>query len=154
MLPQLEKTGSGSRSANLVGRWSLKGGPMPREHLSRDATAIVAELRLIGAKLDGIAGGLGSSGGGSGNAAILAKLGQVQTEVENMAGELDALQAEVSRNTDVDSSAITLLTGLSQKIQDLINAGSNPAQLQAFADSLKASSDSLAAAVTANTPVA
>lgn len=82
------------------------------------------------------------------------KIGLVIEKEIAMAGELDALKAEVSRNTNVDSSAIALLNGLSQKIQDLINAGGNPADFQALADSLKGSSDSLAAAITANTPAA
>lgn len=87
-------------------------------------------------------------------ALILQKLGVVIQKEIDMAGELDALKGEVSRNTDVDQSAIVLLNGLSAKIQELINNGSNPADLQALADSLKGSSDSLAAAITANTPAA
>jgi hypothetical protein len=48
---------------------------------------------------------------------------------------MTALETEVARNTDVDNSAIALINGLP------------------LADSMKASSDALAAAVTANTPV-
>lgn len=93
-----------------------------------------------------------SSGVGEKLGQIISAIQTTNTEVHAMAGELDALQAEVARNTDVDASAIALLTGLSAKIQALIDAGADPVKLQAFADSLKASSDSLAAAVTANTP--
>lgn len=85
---------------------------------------------------------------------VFQRLGLVIEKEIAMAGELDALKAEVARNTDVDSSAVTLLNGLAAKIQELINAGGNPADFQALADNLKNSSDSLAAAVTANTPAA
>lgn len=66
-----------------------------------------------------------------------------------MAKELDTLEQEVARVTSVDESAVALLTGLAAKIEELKN---DPVKLQAFADSLKTNSDSLAAAVTANTP--
>jgi hypothetical protein len=63
--------------------------------------------------------------------------------------QLDALTAEVTRNTDVDNSAIALINGLAAQIIALKN---DPVALQALADSMKASSDALATAVTANTP--
>lgn len=66
-----------------------------------------------------------------------------------MSAQLDALTAEVARNTSVDQSAIALLNGLSQQISDLKN---DPAALQALADSLSSSSNDLAAAVLQNTP--
>lgn len=63
--------------------------------------------------------------------------------------QLDALTAEVTRNTEVDAGAIALINGLAAKIVELKN---DPVALQALADSMKSSSDALAAAVTANTP--
>lgn len=66
-----------------------------------------------------------------------------------MSQELDQLEQEVSRNTEVDQSAITLLTGLAAQIEAL---KTDPVKLQALADSLRGSSDALAAAVVANTP--
>jgi len=74
-----------------------------------------------------------------------------------MALSLEALEAEVARNTSVDGSAIVLIQGLVAKIEELIAASGNtvdPAALQALVDSLKGSSDGLAAAVAANTPAA
>lgn len=65
--------------------------------------------------------------------------------------ELDALTAEVTRNTEVDQSAIALITGLAAKIETLKN---DPVALQALADSMRGSTDQLAAAVVANTPAA
>ena len=65
--------------------------------------------------------------------------------------DLTALTAEGTRNSDVDQSAILLLNGLAAQIVAL---KSDPVALQALADQLKASSDKLAEAVTANTPAA
>jgi hypothetical protein len=65
--------------------------------------------------------------------------------------DLSALTAEVTRNTEVDQSAIVLLTGLAAQIEAM---KTDPAALQGLADSLRGSSDALAAAVVANTPVA
>lgn len=77
---------------------------------------------------------------------------QLITKEEHTMAALSDLQAEVARNTEVDISAIALIQGLAAKIQELIDAGADPAALQALVDSLKGSSDALAAAVTANTP--
>lgn len=66
-----------------------------------------------------------------------------------MALDLSQLEAEVTRDNDVNSSAATLLTRLSELVA--ATAG-DPAKVQALADQLKAQSDALAAAVTANTP--
>ena len=74
--------------------------------------------------------------------------------ITQMASQLDALTAAVARNTDVTESAITLLNGLKQKLDELIAAGSDPAALQALADSLGAETQKLADAVTVNTPAA
>ena len=65
--------------------------------------------------------------------------------------DLGPLTAEVTRNTEVDDSAVALLNGLSAKIVELKN---DPVALQALADQLKGSSDKLAAAIVANTPAA
>jgi hypothetical protein len=77
-------------------------------------------------------------------------LEQSKTREIKMASDLTALEAEVARNTEVDQSAIVLLQGLATQIEALKN---DPVKLQAFVDSLRGSSDALAAAVTANTPV-
>jgi len=65
--------------------------------------------------------------------------------------DLTALTVEVARNTTVDESAIALLTGLAAQIEAL---KTDPAALQALADTMRGSSDALAAAVLANTPAA
>ena len=64
---------------------------------------------------------------------------------------LDVLTAQVTANTDVEASAIQLLTNLSAA---LVAAKNDPVAVQALADQLKISGDKLAAAVVANTPAA
>jgi hypothetical protein len=66
-----------------------------------------------------------------------------------MARELDDLQAEVARNTDVEQSALTLIQGLRDQLDQ---AGTDPVKLQALRDQLAQNDDALAAAVAANTP--
>jgi hypothetical protein len=82
---------------------------------------------------------------------IIQMLSESKEREKKMATDLSALQAEVTRNGEVDQSAIVLLNGLAAKIEEL---KADPVALQAFADSLKGSSDQLAAAVVANTPAA
>lgn len=65
--------------------------------------------------------------------------------------QLDDLEAQVKANTDVEASAVTLIQGLAAKIAA---AGTDPAKLTALQNELKSSADSLAAAVSANTPSA
>jgi ABC-type transporter Mla MlaB component len=71
------------------------------------------------------------------------------TEGKAMSKELDALRAEVERNTAVDQSAIALLAGLAKQIEDMKD---DPVALQALADELRTRNDELAGAVAANTP--
>ncbi len=73
---------------------------------------------------------------------------------------LDALSAQVAANTTVEASAVTLINGIAQRVQDAITAAtaggasaSDLAPIQAEVDAMKASADALAAAVQANTPV-
>lgn len=70
-----------------------------------------------------------------------------------MAGELDALEAQVAQENTVIDSAITLLSQLHTMLQDAINSG-NPARIQAVVDEIAAKQQALADAVTANTPAA
>lgn len=66
-----------------------------------------------------------------------------------MAGELDALTAQVADNTSVEGSAVQLL----QNLHDLlVQAGTDPTKLAALTTTLKTSRDALAAAIVANTP--
>jgi len=63
--------------------------------------------------------------------------------------DLTGLTAQVAENTEVEASAIVLITGLAAQIESM---KTDPIALQALADSLNGTSDQLAAAVAANTP--
>jgi chromosome segregation ATPase len=82
-------------------------------------------------------------------AAIQTLTQAVQAEEKTLAGELAALQAQVTQNTQVEESAVTLIKGLADQIAAL---KTDPAALQALSDSLKASAGDLSTAITANTP--
>ena len=78
------------------------------------------------------------------------KLNLVLGLEKTMSKELDDLKAEVTENTTVVGSAITLLNNLSQMLKDAIASG-DPAELTALAATLDKNSSDLAAAVAANT---
>src|SRR6266478_6948214 len=78
-------------------------------------------------------------------------LQQILLKENSMSQELDALIAEVARNTTVEKSALAAIQGLSAKLTE---AGNDPAKLAKLRADLAANDDERAAAVTANTPVA
>lgn len=59
------------------------------------------------------------------------------------------LKTQVAASTSVEGSAVILINGFAAQ---LASAGTDPVALAALHDSLKSSSDALAAAVAANTP--
>jgi hypothetical protein len=65
-----------------------------------------------------------------------------------MSAELERLTAEVTETKTAIDSAITLITGLAERIRQLQN---DPVALTALADELDAKQAELAAAVAANT---
>jgi len=71
---------------------------------------------------------------------------------------LTQLKADVAALTTVEQSAVALLNGLTAQIQQLINAGGDPAKtladIQQVVSGVEADTAELAAAVTANTPAA
>lgn len=70
--------------------------------------------------------------------------------------DLSGLQAAVARNNTVDTSAAELIRGIAQRISDAIAADdiTDATNINALVTELNASSDSLAAAVSENTPAA
>jgi hypothetical protein len=68
-----------------------------------------------------------------------------------MSEQLDKLTTEVTETVTIQQSAILLLQGLSAQIAAMKD---DPIALQGLADSLDASSNALAEAIAANTPVA
>lgn len=76
---------------------------------------------------------------------------QLTREIQKMATNLDALTAQVQKNSDAVDSAIVLIQGLRQQI---IDAGTDPAKLLELTNSLKQDEQQLADAVVVNTPAA
>lgn len=74
-----------------------------------------------------------------------------QHEVHAMATALDSLADQVSANTQVETSAIQMIQGLADQLRQ---AGTDPAKIAQLQQSLDQSASRLAAAITANTPVA
>jgi hypothetical protein len=75
----------------------------------------------------------------------------ISKEVHNMSLALEQLTKQIEANTEVESSAITLLHELAGRIDAHKN---DPAELSKLVTLLKTSGDSLAAAIVANTPAA
>lgn len=83
---------------------------------------------------------------------FIIKLLKKETEIiMSNADQLAKLQADVTAETTVNQSAITLLQGLKAQLDA---AGTDPTALAALSASLEANTQALSDAVTANTPVA
>lgn len=80
----------------------------------------------------------------------MAGIKSLNSKSEKMGQELDTLTQEVAEAKTVMASALTLIKGFKQKLDDAIAAG-NPAKLTELSTELDASSNELAAAVAENT---
>lgn len=63
--------------------------------------------------------------------------------------DISGLEAQVASTNTVQGSAAALINGFATRLAD---AGTDPVKLQALQDDLRSHTDSLAAAVSANTP--
>jgi len=82
---------------------------------------------------------------------ILQAIAAIARNQEIIMGELDTLKTEVSETTTVMASAVTLLQGLKQKLDEAIASG-NPEALAALSAELDTNTNALAQAITENTP--
>lgn len=82
---------------------------------------------------------------------IEAKIDQLLKNERTIIMDLTTLQAQVEQTLTVEQSAVTLINGLAAQIAA---AADDPAKVSALAAQLKSSADTLAAAITANTPAA
>ena len=67
---------------------------------------------------------------------------------------LDDLRVAAAESASVSQSAVVAINALADKIQEVINNGGDPAELQALVDSLRADDAKVAAAIVARTPAA
>jgi|ERR1700722_7086228 len=93
--------------------------------------------------------------------AITKGINNLSTQTNALDAQIANLTADVSAETSVEQSAITLINGIPGLIATAVTAaqaaGATPAELTALTTlgaSISASSAALSAAVTANTPVA
>jgi hypothetical protein len=84
----------------------------------------------------------------SNQAVILSKLQILSAQGTTEMADLSALQTEVTNNTTVEQSAITLINGLAAQITA---AGTDPVALGALVTQLQTNDAALAQAVAANT---
>jgi hypothetical protein len=84
--------------------------------------------------------------------ALLPAINSLLQKVDQMSQDLSQLKAAVAANTSIIGSAITLIQGFSAKLQDAINAGADPVELQSIVDELNSQDVALSAAILANTP--
>lgn len=80
---------------------------------------------------------------------LIRKVDTLNEGVTNMAADLTTLTAQVKANTDLEASAVQLITGIAAQLKA---AQTDPAQVAALANQLQTSATALAAAITANTP--
>lgn len=81
--------------------------------------------------------------------AILALAIVLNRRIKNMAGELERLTTEVAETRGVVASAIALIKGFKQALDEAI-AANDPAALTALSDSLDAGQQELAQAIAEN----
>lgn len=90
-------------------------------------------------------------------AAIGPQLTRIEAALNALKGSvmptLDDVLTEVTRNTSVTQSAVTLLQSLGQQLQAAL-ANGDTAKVQQILSAMQANDNSLAAAITANTPAA
>lgn len=84
---------------------------------------------------------------------IVSREGRIERQGKLLMATLADVQAKVTAEGTVVDSAVVLLKGLKDQLDAAI-ASNDPAALQALSDSIGSQTDSLAAAVAANTPVA
>lgn len=80
---------------------------------------------------------------------ILAQLHQLFVKVTHMSQQIDALVTQVSETNSVMDSAIVLLRGLKQRLDE---AGTDPVKLEELRAALDSKEQELAQAIVENTP--
>ena len=134
--------------------------------MSRETDRILKEQAIANAKLDKVVEGLSMLLGekncrvdiylhfpetGAGLERIEAKLDTIITKENQQMAAIDDLEREVSEQTTVISSAVTLLQELKRMLDEAIASGSME-RVAAVAAQLDSHSQALAEAVAANTP--
>lgn len=91
--------------------------------------------------------------------AILGALDRIERALKTIAIEeliqmatLQDVKDAVANNTTVTGSAVVAINKLADKLQEVINAGADPAALQELVDVMRSDDTNLATAIAARTP--
>ena len=84
-------------------------------------------------------------------ALVLDKLDSIKKEGAIGMAWIDDMRTALENNTSVSQSAVVALNALADKVQELINGGADPDELQAFVDTLRANDAALSEAIKAGT---
>jgi hypothetical protein len=98
-------------------------------------TRLLKELRRMNRKLD----------------LVIEKLDIIEAEGVIEMAWIDDMRAELANNTSVSQSAVVAVNTLADKVQELINSGADPDELQAFVDTLRANDTAVSEAIKART---
>ena len=98
-------------------------------------TRLLKELRRVNRKLD----------------LVIEKLDIIEAEGVIEMAWIDEMRTEIENNTSVSQSAVVAVNALADRVQELINSGADPAELQAFVDTLRANDAALSEAIKART---
>ena len=98
-------------------------------------TRLLKELRRVNRKLD----------------LVIEKLDIIEAEGVIEMAWIDEMRTEIENNTSVSQSAVVAVNALADRVQELINNGADPAELQAFVDTLRANDAALSEAIKART---
>lgn len=82
---------------------------------------------------------------------ILDKLDSMKKEGAINMAWIDDMRVALEHNSSVSQSAVVALNALADKVQELINAGADPDELQTFVDTLRANDAALSEAIKAGT---
>lgn len=104
--------------------------------------AVQAQGVSLGAKLNALHGSI---------SVLSAKLDAILAKEEQNMATLDDITTAVANEKTVEDSVVTLLQQLSAQLQAAM-ASNDPAAMQAIVDQLNANAQTLADAVTSNTP--
>lgn len=98
-------------------------------------TRLLRELRRMNQKLD----------------LVMNKLDIIEAEGVIEMAWIEDMRAELENNTSVSQGAVVAVNTLADKVQELINNGADPDELQAFVDTLRANDAALSDAIKART---
>jgi Phage conserved hypothetical protein BR0599 len=119
-----------------LSRRPFHSGMRPESEEARMQTRVLNELRRMNRKLD----------------LIINRLDKIEKEGVTEMAWIEDMRAELANNTSVSQGAVVAVNTLADKVQELINNGADPVELQAFVDTLRANDTAVSDAIKAAPP--